>query len=95
MTLAELPHSLDYSFTAPIQTQGAFPDFLTVPDSAARLGTRRPVKVEGTIDGHPFRATLMPSGSGPHWLPLAAPLRKRLGNQQAGDQLAVQLDRRA
>ena len=26
----------------------------------------------GTTDGHSFAATLMPSGTGPHWLPLRA-----------------------
>ena len=54
--------SLDTTFTAALEKDGAFATYLTVPDSAALLGTRRPVKVSGTLDGEPFAATLMPSG---------------------------------
>jgi hypothetical protein len=32
--------------------------------------------IEGTLDGQLFEATLMPSGTGPHWLPLRAATRK-------------------
>src|SRR3712207_621777 len=69
------PRLLDVTFTAPIEKDGSFPTFLTVPDSAELLGTRRAVKVTGTIDDHPFAATLMPSGEGPHWLPRRTLLR--------------------
>ena len=32
--------------------------------------------VEGTINGHPFRATLEPSTSGGHWLPVNKAMRE-------------------
>ena len=57
MTTANSPQWLDHTFTAPIEKDGAFATYLTVPGSADLLGTRRPVKVGGTIDGHPFAAT--------------------------------------
>ncbi len=61
MATDKTPQPLDYSFTAPIEKDGAFATFLTVPGSAELLGTRRAVKVVGTLDGeHPFEATLMP-----------------------------------
>ena len=85
---------LDHAFTAPIEKDGAFATFLTVPDSAAVLGTGRAVKVTGTLDGHPFAATLMPSGKGPHWLPLRAALCKQIGKSAAGEQVAVHLRER-
>ncbi|MEU8040461.1 DUF1905 domain-containing protein [Streptosporangium sp. NPDC049078] len=85
---------LDHAFTAPIEKDGAFATFVTVPDSAQLLGTRRAVKVGGTIDGHPFTATLMPSGDGPHWLPLRAALCKLIGKDQAGAEVTFHLDRR-
>lgn len=85
---------LDLIFTAPIEKDGSFPTFLTVPDSAEVLGTRRAVKVGGTIDGHGFEATLMPSGTGPHWLPLRAAICKAIGKGQAGEQVTVALERR-
>lgn len=86
--------ALDYGFTAVIEKDGAFATFVTVPGSAELLGTRRAVKVEGTIDGHPFAATLMPSGEGPHWLPIRAALCKAIGKSQAGEEVVLHLARR-
>ncbi|GAB3651971.1 DUF1905 domain-containing protein [Glycomyces tarimensis] len=88
------PQPLDYTFTAPIEKDGSFPTFLTVPDSAELLGTRRAVKVTGTMDGHEFAATLMPSGQGPHWLPVRAALCKLIGKGAAGEQVTVRLQQR-
>ncbi|MQM26114.1 DUF1905 domain-containing protein [Glycomyces albidus] len=88
------PQDLDYTFTAPIEKDGSFPTYLTVPGSAELLGTRKAVKVTGTMDGHEFAATLMPSGSGPHWLPVRAALVKALGKGAAGEAVTVHLSRR-
>src|SRR4051794_36202857 len=85
---------IDATFTAPIEKDGAFATYLTVPGSADLLGTRRPVKVAGEIDGHPFTATLMPSGDGPHWLPLKAALCTTIGKGAAGDEVTVRLRQR-
>ena len=88
------PQSLDHTFTAPIEKDGAFPTYLVVPDSAALLGTRKAVKVTGTADGHAFAATLMPSGSGPHWLPLRAAICTAIGKKDAGAEVTVHLQQR-
>ncbi len=85
---------LDLTFTAPIEKDGAFPTFVTVPGSAEALGTGRAVKVAGTVDGHDFAATLMPSGTGPHWLPLRAAICTAIGKSRGGDEVTVRLDRR-
>jgi hypothetical protein len=85
------PSPLDVTFTAPIEKDGAYPTYLTVPDSAELPGTRRPGKVSGTTDGHPFSATLMPSGSGPHWLPLRAAICRAIGKSEAGQEVTVHL----
>jgi hypothetical protein len=85
---------LDHTFTAPVQKDGAYATYLVVPDSAALLGTRRPVKVSGTADGHEFAATLMPSGTGPHWLPLRKALCQAIGKGAAGDEVTVHLQER-
>ncbi len=58
------------------------------------LGTRRPVKVGGTIDGHPFTATLMDSGEGPHWLLLKAAWCELIGKDRAGAEVTVHLQHR-
>ena len=85
---------IDHTFSAPIEKDGSFPTYLTVPGSPELLGTRRPVKVTGTIDGHDFAATLMPSGAGPHWLPLRAAVCKAIGKEAAGEAVTVHLRER-
>ncbi len=65
-----------------------------MPGSAEALGTRRAGKVAGTIDGHEFAATLMPSGDGPHWLPLRAALCKATGKSLAGEPVTIALRQR-
>jgi hypothetical protein len=94
MSTPKTPQPLDHTFTAPIEKDGAFTTYVTVPDSAELLGTRRPVKIGGTIDGHPFTATLMPSGAGPHWLPIKVALCKLIGKDQAGTEVAFHLQER-
>ncbi len=95
MTAAtRIAQPLDASFTAPIRKDGAFPTYLELAGSADLLGTRRAVKVAGTLDGHHFEVTLMPSGAGPHWLPLRAALCKAIGKADAGEQVAVRLQQR-
>ncbi len=88
------PEPLDASFTAAIRKDGAFATYLELDGSDALLGTRRAVKVAGTLDGHPFAATLMPSGAGPHWLPLRAALCKAIGKSAAGEEVNVHLQQR-
>ena len=85
---------VDASFTASIRKDGAFPTYLELAGSEDVLGTRRAVKVTGTLDGHPFAATLMPSGRGPHWLPLRAALCKAIGKDSAGEEVSVELQQR-
>ncbi|RZA17974.1 MAG: DUF1905 domain-containing protein, partial [Lysobacteraceae bacterium] len=60
-------------FTATLRRPAAPPNatwrFLLVPKPAsAKLPSRGMVSVEGTLDGHPFKATLEPDGAGSHWL---------------------------
>lgn len=89
----DLP-ALDHRFTAPIEKDGTYATFVTVVGSKAVLGTGNPVKVAGTIDGHDFAATLMPSGQGDHWLPLRKEIVKRVGKGAAGEQVDVHLAER-
>jgi hypothetical protein len=85
---------LDHSFNAPLEKDGSFPTYVTVPGSAELFGTRRAVKVAGTIDGHAFTATLMPSGQGPHWLPVRAALCSAIGKHEAGAEVSFHLSQR-
>lgn len=61
----------------PATPKNASWSFLVLPESAsAKLSTRGMTTVEGTINGHPFRATLAPDGQRSHWLKVTRRMRE-------------------
>jgi Bacteriocin-protection, YdeI or OmpD-Associated/Domain of unknown function (DUF1905) len=72
-------------------TSGFGPLLLNVPEAVSnKVRSSGMTTVEGTINGHPFRATVEPSASGTHWLPVNKAMREGAG-ADAGDtvQLAI------
>ena len=64
----------------PVARQGAGWTFFVLPVQASeRLPTRGMVTVDGTLDGHPFQATLEPDGRGSHWLRVDKALMEAAG----------------
>ncbi len=65
--------------------------FLVLPKAVSdRLPRRGRTTVRGTIDGHPFQATLEPDGQLSHWLRVDENLREAAG-VSVGDTVALQL----
>jgi hypothetical protein len=63
--------------------------YLVVPfDTVKEFGTRSQVRVKGTIDGHPYRSTLLPTGQGEHFLVVKSDIRKAIG-KDAGEKVKV------
>ncbi|MGL5818051.1 MAG: DUF1905 domain-containing protein [Phycicoccus sp.] len=68
--------------------------YAVVPEAAAVFGTRKAVRVIGTVDSTAVSATLLPLGDGTHMLPIKAATRKVIG-KDAGDLVTVHLRRAA
>jgi hypothetical protein len=65
--------------------------FLVLPATAsAKLRTRSALTVEGTINGHAFRALLQPDGQKSHWLQVTAAMLKGAA-ARAGDDVTVEV----
>jgi hypothetical protein len=65
--------------------------FLILPrDASAKLPTRGMTTVEGTINDHPFRATLEPDGQKSHWLKVNRKMRQAAG-VEAGELVPLEI----
>ena len=86
---------IDVTFTAVMEkydTKGGW-TYVIWPESKNYFGTGGLVKVIGTIDGKPLRATFMAMGDGKQMLPVKAETRNLIG-KHAGDTVVINLTER-
>jgi len=60
-------------------------------DESAKLPSRGPVAVHGTVNGHELRTVLEPDGYRGHWIRIDAALQKAIGFD-AGDRATLKLE---
>lgn len=87
----------DYSFEAVlIRPEGVGTwTYLNVPRAVSEnFGTKGQVKVKGTVNGYPYRSTLMPHGDGSHYLVVGKPIRDQIHAAQ-GDIVQVTIEKDA
>lgn len=73
-------------------TEGGW-TYVIWPESQEYFGTHGIVKVVGTIDGKPLRATFMAMGDGRQMLPIKAETRALIG-KDVGDTVEINLTQR-
>ena len=86
--------ALNKTFSAKLQKnhKGGW-TYVVWPSSAKFFGTRGLVKITGTIDGYPFKASFMAMGDGRHMLPVKTEIRKAIG-KDVGQTVKVLLEER-
>lgn len=86
---------IDVTFKAKLEkvdTKGGW-TYVIWPESQKYFGTKGIVKVVGTIDNTPLRATFMAMGEGKQMLPIKSETRKLIG-KEAGDDVLITLTER-
>jgi Domain of unknown function (DUF1905)/Bacteriocin-protection, YdeI or OmpD-Associated len=79
-------------FTVKLEAKGTASAWLNAPFDVVKVfGTRARVPVRGTINGFPFRSSLMPMG-GCHGMPVNQVLRKG-ARVEGGDTVSVVMER--
>jgi len=61
-------------------------------NSTVEFGTRKPVPVIVTFDGHRFEMNLMPRGNDRHWLHLRNEIKETIGKNE-GDSVLVTIEK--
>jgi len=80
-----------YQFQAVIEDAGGGGAYVTIPFDVEKTFGKKRVKIKATIDGEPYRGTLVRMGSPQHMLLVLKEIREKVG-KSFGDKVAVELE---
>lgn len=83
--------SQTYQFRAVIEDAGDGGAFVTIPFDVEKAFGKKRVKIKATIDGEPYRGTLVRMGSPQHMLLVLKEIRRKIG-KSCGDEVAIELE---
>lgn len=80
----------EQTFKAKLKNIGTWVVVIAPFDTLLLFGTKKHVRIKGTIDQLPFTSSLMPMGNGKHFFPVKLEIRKAI-HKKPGDVVEVQL----
>lgn len=83
--------AVNHSFEAVIQAAGRGGAFVFVPFDVEKVFGKKRVPIWATVDGEPYRGTLVRMGSPQHMFPVLKSIRKKIG-KEPGDTVRVTLE---
>ncbi len=83
--------SQNYQFRAIIENAGSGGAYVTIPFDVEEAFGKKRVKVKATIDGEPYRGSLVRMGTPDHMLLVLKDIREKIG-KTFGDEISVELE---
>lgn len=83
--------SQKHLFRAVIEDAGGGGAFISIPFDVEKAFGKKRVKIKATIEGEPYRGTLVRMGGPHHMLPVLKEIRVKIG-KSFGDEVAVELE---
>jgi len=83
--------SQNYQFRAIIENAGSGGAYVTIPFDVEKAFGKKRVKVKATIDGEPYRGSLVRMGTPDHMLLVLKDIREKIG-KTFGDEISVELE---
>ena len=83
--------SQNYQFRAIIENAGSGGAYVTIPFDVEEAFGKKRVKVKATIDGEPYRGSLVRMGTPDHMLLVLKDIREKIG-KTFGDEISIELE---
>jgi len=80
-----------YQFRAVIENAGGGGAYIIVPFDVEKAFGKKRVKIKASIEGEPYRGSLVRMGTPDHMLPILKEIREKVG-KSFGDEVSVELE---